>query len=131
MNRLEAALKRIGHDLDEIGVPWAVVGGLAVSVLGEPRLTRDVDVAVDAGSDREAERLIRELRLRGYEPVAIVEHEATGRLATARLLPSSEPWRVAPFEVEAGEAHEDGAARRSNQRGGTLPLASPTGFVFF
>lgn len=85
MNRLAAALKRIAADLDEMGVSWAVVGGLAVSVRGEPRLTRDVDVAVAVTSDREAENLIRELRSRGYAPTAIVEHETAARLATARL----------------------------------------------
>ncbi len=41
-----SALKRAADDLTAEGVGFAVVGGLAVSVRGEPRFTRDVDFAV-------------------------------------------------------------------------------------
>jgi hypothetical protein len=61
------------------------VGGLAVSARVEPRFTRDIDLAVVVPDDRGAERLVRELQARGYRVLAIVEQEATGRLATARL----------------------------------------------
>jgi len=37
MNRLAENLLRISADLGDLGVLWAVVGGLAVSVWGEPR----------------------------------------------------------------------------------------------
>jgi hypothetical protein len=46
-----------------------------------------VDVAVAVSGDPEAERLVASLRGFGYEVSAIVEQEARGRLATARLLP--------------------------------------------
>src|SRR5713226_9575459 len=85
MNRLAATLAQVSGDLDELSVSWAVVGGLAVSVRGEPRLTRDIDVAVSVDSDRDAERIVRALRDRGYRPVELVEHETARRLATARL----------------------------------------------
>jgi hypothetical protein len=68
-------------------VPYALVGGLAVSARAEPRLTRDVDLAVHAEDDAAAERLIRELLGRGYELSATVEQTTTGRLATARVNP--------------------------------------------
>jgi hypothetical protein len=45
MNRLQAALADIGKVLDQMGVSWALVGGIAVSVRAEPRFTRDVDLA--------------------------------------------------------------------------------------
>lgn len=85
MNRLQEILERAKNDLDEIGVPWCLVGGLAVSVWCEPRLTRDVDIAVAASTDREAETTIRELGERGYRLESLVEQEATARMATARL----------------------------------------------
>jgi predicted nucleotidyltransferase len=87
MNRLQVALADIAKILDERGVGWALIGGIAVSVRAEPRFTRDVDLAVSVVSDREAERLVGDLRGAGYEVLETVEQEKTGRFATARLLP--------------------------------------------
>jgi predicted nucleotidyltransferase len=83
---LEAALQRIAADLEQSGVAFALVGGLAVSVRTEPRFTRDADFAVAVATDADAEALIRRLRARGYEVEALVEQQAVGRLATVRLL---------------------------------------------
>jgi hypothetical protein len=74
-------------DLDACDVSYALVGGLAVSARSEPRFTRDLDLAVAVAGDPEAERLVGALMGRGYEVLAQVEQEQTGRLATARLLP--------------------------------------------
>lgn len=87
MNRLESALADIANLLDQKGFTWAVVGGLAVSVRAEPRFTRDVDLAVAVEGDSQVERLVADLRGAGYEILETVEQEATGRFATARLLP--------------------------------------------
>lgn len=87
MNRLETALADIARRLDQKGLGWAVIGGLAVSVRAEPRFTRDVDLAVAVEDDRQAERLVGDLRGAGYEILETVEQEATGRFATARLMP--------------------------------------------
>jgi predicted nucleotidyltransferase len=87
----EAAARRIVADLAALGVRFALVGGFAVSVRTEPRFTQDVDLAVAVDDDAAAEALIRSLLGRGYELLAVVEHEAAHRLATARLtLPGSE-----------------------------------------
>ena len=64
---------------------FALVGGLAVSIRGEPRFTRDVDLVVAVAGDREMEALVFTLRGVSYEVVALVEHEARARLATVRL----------------------------------------------
>lgn len=90
MSRLERALSEIGVVLDELDAAWALVGGLAISVRTEPRFTRDVDIAIAVHDDAQAERLLREHRGRGYEVVALVEQDRTGRLATARLVPPGE-----------------------------------------
>lgn len=63
----------------------AVVGELAVSVRTEPRFTRGIDLCVAVDDDASAESLIRELRGNGYEVTALVEHEASRRIATVRL----------------------------------------------
>jgi len=88
---LESALRQICADLTETRSAFALVGGLAVSARTEPRFTRDADIAVAVDSDAEAEALIHRLRVAGYEIEAIVEQQAVGRLATARLTRSQEP----------------------------------------
>ncbi|MFL5365270.1 MAG: hypothetical protein ACJ781_07310, partial [Myxococcales bacterium] len=65
---------------------FALVGGLAVSVRGEVRTTRDVDIAVAVAGDEELEALVTDLAGSGYRVLATVEHEERGRLATVRLV---------------------------------------------
>jgi|HubBroStandDraft_6_1064221.scaffolds.fasta_scaffold342659_2 hypothetical protein len=80
-----AALARIAADLSALRRGFAVVGGLGVSVRGEVRFTRDVDLAVLVHDDLDAEKLARDLRATGYAIVALVEHDEARRLATMRL----------------------------------------------
>jgi predicted nucleotidyltransferase len=85
--RLGDALIRLEADLRALSIRWALVGGLAVSSRVEPRVTKDVDVAIAVRWDREAERLVADLIARGYglDSTHILENEVTGRLATVRL----------------------------------------------
>ncbi|MGQ0551729.1 MAG: nucleotidyl transferase AbiEii/AbiGii toxin family protein [Planctomycetota bacterium] len=48
-------LGRIASALDAARVPYMVIGGQAVLVHGEPRLTRDIDITLGASLDRLAE----------------------------------------------------------------------------
>ena len=91
MTSLEAALRKISTELIQARVPFALVGGLAVSVRTEPQFTRDADLVVALATDAEAEALIHNLRAHDYGIEAVVEQEAVGRLATVRLIPSREP----------------------------------------
>jgi len=85
MSRLEHALRDfIGH-LADLDVPFAIVGGLAVSARTEPRFTRDADVCVALDTDAEVEALIKRLRARGYEILSLLEQEAVDRIATVRM----------------------------------------------
>ena len=49
MTELERSLRQVALDLETLDRRFAVVGGLAVSIRAEPRLTRDVDVEVLPG----------------------------------------------------------------------------------
>jgi predicted nucleotidyltransferase len=80
-------LRRAGDDLDRRALPWALVGGLAVSIRAEPRFTRDVDLAVAVADDVTAEALISDLRSQAYGLETTLEQVALGRLATVRLTP--------------------------------------------
>ena len=93
LSRVQSALGRICADLKRLRCEHALVGGLAVAVRTEPRFTRDADLAVSVTDDSEAESLVRELQAIGYRVAAIVEQEATRRLATVRLIPSGERER--------------------------------------
>lgn len=128
VNRVEAALRRAVIDLDELGHPWALVGGLAVSARAEPRTTRDVDVVVDVPDDAAAEALIHALVQRGYILEAVIEQTATTRLATARLLPPGGGRTVFVDLLFASSGIEDviaaGATVVDVVAGLTLPVAS-------
>lgn len=90
MSELESAIRRLVGDLIAEKVDFALVGGLAVSVRAEPRLTRDVDLAVSVSDDSAAEEIVRDLAARGYRPDLVQEHER-GRLATVRLVNPESP----------------------------------------
>jgi predicted nucleotidyltransferase len=85
VNRLEAALHAIGTELNQRGMSWALVGGLAVSARAEPRFTRDIDLALAVADDADADALVHALVARGYRVMASLEQESVGRLATVRL----------------------------------------------
>jgi hypothetical protein len=42
----DALLERLARELDARGMPYMVIGGQAVLVHGEPRLTRDIDITL-------------------------------------------------------------------------------------
>src|SRR5262245_41941674 len=40
-------LRKVAATLDKLRVPYAVVGSIASTIYGEPRLTNDIDVVLD------------------------------------------------------------------------------------
>jgi|SRR5580658_1073248 hypothetical protein len=67
------------------GKPFALVGGFGVSRRAEVRFTPDLDLAVDVRDDAEIEAMVRDLRMRRYDVIALVEHDDAKRLATVCL----------------------------------------------
>ena len=61
----ERLLERIAKALESIGIPYMVIGGQAVLLYGEPRLTKDIDITLGADLDRLADvlRLVRSIDL--------------------------------------------------------------------
>ncbi len=82
---VEAALAHVAAELRRRHHRFALIGGLAVSIRGEVRFTRDVDLAIRVASDEEVEKLVRDLASAGYAPLAVIEQDAKSRLATVRL----------------------------------------------
>jgi hypothetical protein len=89
--RLLSALQRTADVLRELGRPFALVGGLAVSIRVEPRFTRDIDLVVAISDDAAAERLVADLQARGFALQLSLEQRAMGRLAAVRMTPPKEP----------------------------------------
>ncbi len=60
-------LSLVARALDAAGIPYMVIGGQAVLLYGEPRLTRDIDITlgVDAGA---LDRLLSVTRGLGLQP---------------------------------------------------------------
>lgn len=79
-------MARLAGALTDAGLPYMVIGGQAVLVYGEPRLTRDVDVTLGADPTRLADVLGVCGRL-GLIP--LVEPEAF--VAETLVLPCEEP----------------------------------------
>jgi len=86
----EEILARLAAALERHGIPAMVIGGQAVLLYGEPRLTRDIDVTLGVGTDRlpSVLDLLPEIPLRALPPeleafvnrtmVLPALHEATG-----------------------------------------------------
>lgn len=66
---LQELLEKIALALEDRGIAYMVIGGQAVLLYGEPRLTRDIDITLAAGVDRwgEISGLAQSL---GWEPLA-------------------------------------------------------------
>jgi hypothetical protein len=88
---LLSVLRLIAEALDSQRHPWALVGGLAVSIRCEPRFTRDIDLVVAVVDDMAAEALVSNLVAGGFHLRLSLEHQALGRLAAVRLTPPGEP----------------------------------------
>ena len=62
----EELLKRIGASLSRYNIPYMIIGGQAVLLYGEPRLTRDIDITIGLDLDhlKEIVRIVNETGLR-------------------------------------------------------------------
>jgi predicted nucleotidyltransferase len=80
----ELALALASDALRQKGVPFALVGGLAVSMRSVPRFTKDVDLAIVVADDSRFEQLVGDLCAAGFRLIPV---DLTGRdrLATVRL----------------------------------------------
>jgi len=84
-DRIEKLLRRVVRDLNELQVPYALVGGLAYGSRAEPRFTRDIDFTIAVGSESEAEQITAYLIRCDYFPVTELTNRHTGALATFRM----------------------------------------------
>jgi hypothetical protein len=88
--RLSVALASAVKQLDEADIPYALVGGLAVGVRADPRVTRDIDFVVPVAGDDEAEARVFALQQRGFMVQSVFVRRG-GRISTVRTRHRSAP----------------------------------------
>ena len=79
---LYAELRRIVEALDAAGIPYALAGGLAVSIYTTPRATEDIDLLIARG---DLDRAVSALQPAGFRPAGRPMTVAGGRLEIQRL----------------------------------------------
>jgi hypothetical protein len=99
-----AELKKISYDLHQSGVPWCLVGGLACSVYGDPRTTKDIDVAVACDSPETVESLLSRLESGGYGPRQLLMHVSPTHRMGWRLHLRSEQGYEVPLDLLASSS---------------------------
>lgn len=85
IDHLQEYVKRVAEHLRGLGVHFAVVGGIAVSLRTVERFTKDVDFALSVKGDEDAEEIVESLRNAGFRIAMFLEREQDGRLMTVRL----------------------------------------------
>lgn len=111
MTALELAVLEVTGALEQMGVPYMLIGGIAVSLWGEPRSTLDVDVTIWTGP-KEQERTIRalcsHLRALPENPEAFVRQ--------TRVLPAMSSGQVRLDIVFAALPEEERIIKRAQAK---------------
>ena len=126
MSELDHALLTLSSWLTESKIPHMVIGGFAVTVWGEPRFTRDLDITVSVPSERFS-HAIGEICHR----FASLASEPLKFVTDTRVLPimvESVPvdliFAALPYEEDA-----IARARPVKVSNGTVPICSPEDLV--
>ena len=95
MSAYIAELKQVTEDLNRLEVRWALVGALAYSVHGEPRTTKDIDVAIAVSNAEEPEKIADSLIEAGYSNKQLLMHTSpTHRLGFRVLVPTTKDYSI-------------------------------------
>jgi hypothetical protein len=128
-NEFDALCRFAFGFLEEQKVRFLVVGGLAVVVIGEPRLTADADAIVFL-STPQAEALIAKAAEAGFDVREDIERE---RLATTGTMRFRRGWFQLDL-ITASLPFEDAAYDRASVHrvfGMSLPFPSPEDMILF
>jgi hypothetical protein len=101
-------IARLSAELEARRVPFMLIGGQAVLLHGEPRLTQDVDVTIGVGPDR-VQDLLGACKAIGLQPLP---QDPAGFVRETFVLPAAEPetgirvdliFSTTPYEAQAIE----------------------------
>jgi hypothetical protein len=108
----ERLLKKIALQLKKASIPYMVIGGQAVLLYGEPRLTRDIDITMGIGVDG-LDRVKKIISIVGLESLIEKEKEFVERNMVFPTLDKKSGIRVdfifsfSPYERQAIERAKD------------------------
>lgn len=102
----EKLLSRIGANLNKRSLPYMIIGGQAVLLHGEPRLTRDIDITLGVNTDHldELLSLVQELSLKS------IPNDIESFVRQTMVLPALDEttgirvdfiFSFTPYEIEA------------------------------
>ncbi|MBA3583143.1 MAG: nucleotidyltransferase [Gemmatimonadetes bacterium] len=120
----EALIATVARELEVRDIPFMLIGGQAVLLHGEPRLTADVDVTLGVSPDR-LETVLEAARAAG---LSILPEDPVGFVRDTFVLPAAQPdngirvdliFSTTPYESQAIER-----AVRVNVGGREVPFAS-------
>jgi hypothetical protein len=94
MEMFQSLLAKIASALDRTSIPYMVIGGQAVLLHGEPRLTRDIDITL--GVDNSALNTLLELVRAAGLQVAV--EDVKGFVHRTNVLPTSD--QVTGFRID-------------------------------
>ncbi len=121
----ERTLRKIASSLDEQRIPYMIIGGQAVLLYGEPRLTRDIDITLGI-KPQQYDLLIKAINSIGLE---ILVEEPQEFVQKTLVLPAKERisgirvdfiFSYTPYEREAIKR-----AKKVNLRKTSVNFASP------
>jgi hypothetical protein len=108
----ERLLKNIGLQLKKASIPYMVIGGQAVLLYGEPRLTRDIDITMGIGVEG-LNRVKKIIRIIGLKSLVQKEREFVERNMVLPTIDKRSGIRVdfifsfSPYERQAIERAKD------------------------
>ena len=121
----ERLLKKIAIQLKKASIPYMVIGGQAVLLYGEPRLTRDIDITMGIGVDG-LDRVKKIIPIIGLKSLVQKEKEFVERNMVLPTLDKKSGIRVdfmfsfSPYERQAIERAKDTKLGRSRVRFASL-----------
>ncbi len=102
----ERLLKKIALQLKKASIPYMVIGGQAVLLYGEPRLTRDIDIALGIGVE-ELIKIKKISRMMGLKILVNNDEEFVARTMVLPVLDKESGIRIdftfshSPYEKKA------------------------------
>jgi hypothetical protein len=121
----EILLKKLALQLKKASIPYMVIGGQAVLLYGEPRLTRDIDITLGIGTE-ELGRIKRISRTMEFKILVKNEKDFVAKTMVLPVLDRKSGIRIdftfsySPYERQAIERARDVKLGRSSVRFASL-----------
>ena len=119
-------LTRLARELNASHIPYMVIGGQAVLLYGEPRLTRDIDITLGIGPDK----FKSVLTLAGRLPLKVLADDTEAFIRKTMVLPLLEEKSGIRIDfIFSFSPYEQQAIERAKSVSFNTPEATPVHFA--